>query len=187
MDRMIETLERELLDRRAAMLGFIRGKVGDDELAEDILQDSLLRALQSGRELQDEHKLVSWLYQIIRNAITDAYRRRAAAERRLEQYALEHMDEVASDEDRAALCKCLRALLPGMNPDYAELIEAMDLENEDSGSVAERLEITRSNLKVRHHRARRQLRQRLEETCRTCARHGCIDCTCRTKEEIREV
>jgi RNA polymerase sigma-70 factor (ECF subfamily) len=74
-----------------------------------------------------------------------------------------------------------------MNPDYAELIEAMDLENEDSGSVAERLAITRSNLKVRHHRARRQLRQRLEETCRTCARHGCIDCTCRVEEDVREV
>ena len=187
MVRMIGSLERELLDRRAAMLGFIRGKVGDDELAEDILQDSLLRTLQSGPELKDESKLVSWLYQIIRNAITDAYRRRAAANLRLERYAFEQMDEVASDEDNAALCECFRALLPGMNPDYAELIEAMDLENEDSGSVAERLEITRSNLKVRHHRARRQLRQRLEETCRTCARHGCIDCTCRTKEEIREV
>ena len=25
---------------------------------------------------------------------------------------------------------------------------------------------------------RQQLRQRLEETCRTCAEHGCLDCTC---------
>ena len=49
---------------------------------------------------------------------------------------------------------------------------------EDDYRVAERLDITRNNLKVRHHRARQQLRERLEETCRTCATHGCIDCTC---------
>lgn len=84
MNRTIGPLERQILDRREALLGFIRSKVGDDELAEDILQESLLRALQSVAELQDEEKLVPWLYRIIRNAITDSYRRHAAAARRLE-------------------------------------------------------------------------------------------------------
>lgn len=35
-----------------------------------------------------------------------------------------------------------------------------------------------NNLRVRHHRARQQLRERLEQTCRLCAKHGCLDCTC---------
>jgi len=44
--------------------------------------------------------------------------------------------------------------------------------------VAKELGITPNNLKVRRHRARQQLRERLEEVCRTCAKHGCLDCSC---------
>ena len=180
MNRPIGPLERQIQDRREALLGFIRSKVDDDELAEDILQDSLLRALQAAPELLRDEKLVPWLYRIIRNAITDTYRRHAAAARRLERYAMEEPDAEVPPDDHAALCECFRGVLPTMKPEYAELIKAMDLGNEPSEHMAERLDISRNNLKVRHHRARQQLRQRLEETCRTCATHGCIDCTCAT-------
>ena len=174
-----DRLESYLLKNREALLGFIRSKVGDDALAEDILQDSLLRALQAAPDLKDEDKLVSWFYRIIRNALTDAYRRHAAAARRLEQYALEQPESVLPASDEAALCACFKDLLPTLKPEYAALIEAMDLGGASAEEEAGRLEITRNNLKVRHHRARQQLRERLEETCRTCAEHGCIDCTCR--------
>ena len=174
----MSTLEKQLLDRREALLGFIRSKINDDELAEDILQESLLRAMQSAGDLQDEEKLIPWFYRILRNAITDTYRRHAAAARRLERYALEQPSEDIPEEDYERLCECFRSVLPTMKPEYAQLIESMDLSNEEPEQVAERLEITRNNLKVRHHRARQQLRERLVDTCRTCAAHGCIDCTC---------
>ena len=45
-------------------------------------------------------------------------------------------------------------------------------------AVAASLGITKSNLNVRIHRARQQLKQRLEENCRVCAKHGCLDCQC---------
>ena len=48
--------------------------------------------------------------------------------------------------------------------------------------LADRLGITKNNLKVRRHRAHRQLRERVEQTCRSCAAHGCVDCTCRLPE-----
>ncbi|MFQ5570498.1 MAG: RNA polymerase sigma factor, partial [Rhodothermales bacterium] len=79
----------------------------------------------------------------------------------------------------ATVCRCFEALLPTMHPDYALLIEALELGDEDPQAVADRLGITRNNLKVRRHRARQQLRERLHETCRTCAEHGCLDCSCR--------
>lgn len=31
---------------------------------------------------------------------------------------------------------------------------------------------------LRLHRARKQLRERLEATCRVCSKHGCLDCSC---------
>lgn len=50
--------------------------------------------------------------------------------------------------------------------------------DESPAAVAADLGITRNNLKVRRHRARKQLRARLEDLCRLCAHHGCLDCTC---------
>lgn len=174
-----DRLESYLRENREALLGFIRSKVGDDALAEDILHDSLLKALQATPDLDDEDKLVSWFYRIIRNAITDAYRRHSAAARRLEQYALEQPASAPPPEDAAIICGCFEDLLPTLKAEYAELIEAMDLGGATTEEMTERFDITPNNLKVRHHRARQQLRERLEETCRTCAEHGCVDCTCK--------
>lgn len=178
MSAPADRLEAYLVENRAALLGFIRSKVGDDALAEDILQTSLLRALRAAPDLNDEERLAAWLYRIIRNAITDTYRRHAAAARKLERFALEQPEAGLPAEDEAVLCACFKGLLPTLKPEYAELIEQMDLGEVSTEEMAERLDVTRNNLKVRHHRARQQLRQRLEETCRTCAVHGCLDCTC---------
>jgi RNA polymerase sigma-70 factor (ECF subfamily) len=49
----------ESLDR---FLRFIQGKVSDPDLAEDILQDSLLRAIQAAPELRDEDFLLAWFF-----------------------------------------------------------------------------------------------------------------------------
>ena len=60
----------------------------------------------------------------------------------------------------------------------AELIIELELWDGDPARLAAQLGITRNNLKVRRHRARRALRQRLEEFCRSCAVHGYPDCPC---------
>jgi DNA-directed RNA polymerase specialized sigma24 family protein len=56
------------------------------------------------------------------------------------------------------------------------LIQQIDLNEEAPESVAANLGITKGNLNVRLHRARQQLKRRLEENCRVCAKHGCLDC-----------
>jgi RNA polymerase sigma-70 factor (ECF subfamily) len=184
MDLAAHTLETYLLDHRSRLLAFIQGKVSDPDLAEDILQESLLKALRAAPALRERDKLVSWFYQIIRHAITDAYRRgrRAATHRKQYAEAMQTQNRYLNPvdpEDEAVLCACFQALLPTLKPEYAALIERIELGDEDPAAAAERLDITRNNLKVRRHRARQQLKQRLEETCRTCAEHGCLDCTCR--------
>lgn len=172
-------LSRQLLERRAAVLAFIRQSVPDPEAAEDVLQDSLLKALRAAPALRDEGRLVPWFYQIVRNAIHDHFRRQGRAAEALGRYAQEQ-DPPLSQADEAALCACFEKLLPDLKPEYAEVIQRLDLGAEPTEQVAAHLGITRENLKVRRMRARRQLRERLEETCRTCAAHGCLDCTCGT-------
>jgi RNA polymerase sigma-70 factor (ECF subfamily) len=67
-----------------------------------------------------------------------------------------------------------------MTPQYAGLIRQLDLGEESPDTVAASLGISRNNLNVRVHRARQQLKRRLEENCRVCAKHGCLDCHCGT-------
>jgi RNA polymerase sigma factor (sigma-70 family) len=165
-----------LLDGRERFLAFIRSKVSDPELAEDILQDSLLKALRSGPALRDQDRLLPWFYAILRNAIIDAYRRQGREPARVE---LAFAEEVAErTEDEGTVCECFRAVLPALKPEYAQLIEEFDLKGSSAARMIEITGATPNGLKVRHHRARQALRRRLEETCRVCAEHHCLDCTC---------
>jgi RNA polymerase sigma factor (sigma-70 family) len=167
-------LDDHVRRERAALVAFVRSKIDDPDLAEDIVQDSLLRALRAAPDLRDDERMTAWLYQIVRNAVVDAYRRRGV--RAAHTARLGPDDDVAAEpEDDARACACLLGLVPTLKPEYAEVVEA-DLAGRDD--LAERLGITRDNLKVRRHRAHRQLRDRLEQTCRACAAHGCVDCTC---------
>jgi RNA polymerase sigma-70 factor (ECF subfamily) len=160
------------------MLRYIKSKIADPELAEDILQESLLKALSSAPELRDDQKIIPWFYRIVNNAITDLYRHRGVVAKYMGPIP-DGAEPGIEPEERATICACMRDLIPTLKPEYAELIEGLDLNEEDNEAVAERIGITRNNLKVRHHRARTQLRQRLEETCRSCATHGCLDCSCK--------
>lgn len=179
---MIDAITSKLLGHREQLLAYIRRRVADSALAEDVLQDSLLKALRAAPDLRDEEKLVPWFYRVLNNAITDVYRRKHVEAKYVEKNAdiPEHIAE-PEPEDHAALCTCFRELIPALKPEYAELIEKMELSNGDPAQVAAQLGINRNNLKVRRHRARQALRERLEETCRVCAKHGCLDCTCQRR------
>ncbi len=175
----------QLLHHQSSLLAYVQSKVNDPYLAEDLLQESLLKALKASPELRDEEKLLPWFYSILNNAITDLYRRKQVETRSLQQVAQSQLLEDEPEVERV-LCACFRALIPTLKPEYAELIEQLDLSDGDPAQVASELGITPNNLKVRRHRARQALRQRLEESCRVCATHGCLDCTCEENDSRLE-
>jgi RNA polymerase sigma-70 factor (ECF subfamily) len=175
-------LEAFLDESRRHLLAFIESKVDDAEWAEDILQESLLSALRAAEDLRDEEKLVSWFYQIVRHTITDARRRKARERTYRMKYEEEHVttehNNSMEPEGEDMICQCFRSLLPTLKPEYRVLIEEMELGNRDPEVMAQHLDITRNNLNVRRHRARQQLRQRLESLCAWCPEHGYDDCGC---------
>ena len=59
------------------------------------------------------------------------------------------------------------------------MLREVDLKGRRPVDVAAEQGITPNAAMVKLHRARRALRMRLEESCRTCATHGCLDCTCK--------
>jgi RNA polymerase sigma factor (sigma-70 family) len=175
-DRIVSTL----LANHRRFLDFLAAKVGSREDAEEILQDAFVRGVQRASEIRDEESAVAWFYRLLRNAITDYYRHKAAGKRAIESYAREvRQGESVVDADlERAVCACINDLIPNLKPEYADLIRRVDLGEESIGTLADELGLTAGNARVRLHRARAALREELEQSCRTCATHGCLDCTC---------
>ena len=69
-------------------------------------------------------------------------------------------------------------LLPTLKVEYAELLRRVELEGEPVKDVANAVGITPNNAGVRLQRARKALLREVQRSCRTCAPHGCLDCTC---------
>lgn len=178
---MTERIESYFLENVNEFVGFARKRLGDPELAADAVQESLLKALRAADQIRDEEKAKPWFYRILRRTIIDLYRRRDARNRALDRLERE-MDSPPDSEEERVTCACWERLLSAMTPQYASLIRRLDLDEEAPDAVAANLGISRNNLNVRVHRARQQLKRRLEENCRVCAKHSCLDCQCGDNE-----
>ncbi len=182
-DFAVSDLLQDLLARESDFRSFVRRRVSDHTLADDLLQQSFLRAVQQAHRLQQPEQSVAWFYRILRHAVVDYYRSHATDSKKAEAFLRELVTSgedktPALDEWRPTICACLQRLLPRMRPAYAELLTRVDLQGESAASVAKDLGVTPNNLTVRLHRARRALRNSLEQTCGVCTKHGCLDCTC---------
>jgi RNA polymerase sigma-70 factor (ECF subfamily) len=176
----MDTLESQLLKYNDRLLSFVRSKISDPELAIDVLQESFYKAIRTIGNLKDEDKILSWFYRILHGTIIDLYRRRGIEKKALKQLSVE-LESSFAPEDEEKICNCIQWLIPTLKPEFAEII-TLDLKEVDSGDIADQLGITKDNIKVRRHRAREQLKKRLEETCNICAKHGCFDCDCKRSE-----
>jgi RNA polymerase sigma factor (sigma-70 family) len=180
---VLDDLTHRLLEQESAFRAFLRRRLSDDAVTEDLLQQSLMKAVERGHELKKSDSAVSWFYRILRNAVTDYYRSYAADHRKVEglrqaMIAAGEDKMPALDEIRSTVCTCLGPLLDEMRPAYAHLLERIDLKGESPAAVAKDLKLTTNNLTVRLHRARQALRAGLEQACGICTKHGCLNCTC---------
>jgi RNA polymerase sigma factor (sigma-70 family) len=174
---MIETL----LENHRAFLRFLERRVGNRELAEDILQDAFARVVDRPELAPQDEGIVPWFYRTLRNASIDQVRRRGASERGLAAFA--HELETASDVPQdlnTEICACVSRLAGTLKPEYAEALQAIDVDEMPVSTFAKVHGISASNAGVRVFRARQALKQRVAESCGTCAEHGCLDCSCRT-------
>ena len=89
------TIDRQLVERRRDFYRFLRCRLSRPEDAEDALQDFCLKALRAANALEDSQKVDAWLGRILRNTLTDHYRRRAARQNGESAFARESRSEVA--------------------------------------------------------------------------------------------
>jgi RNA polymerase sigma-70 factor (ECF subfamily) len=169
-----------LVENHRVFLRYLERRVGDRQLAEDILQDSFARVIERSERAPADEGIVPWFYRVLRNAAIDRLRRRETATRALEAFARELESHAsAQPELEAEICGCVTRLAGTLKAEYAEALRAIDLGGQAVKSFAAEHGLSAGAAGVRVFRAREALKKRVVESCGTCAEHGCRDCSCR--------
>jgi len=168
-----------LLDNHARFLAFLERRLGSREEAEDILQEAFVRSLDHASSLRSSTAATAWFYRVLRNAVTDHYRRQNTQGRALDRFAAEIEDPDAADRElEAVVCQCVLSLVETLKPEYGAAIRRVDLDGLSVRDFAAEAGVTPGNAGVRLHRAREALGRQLARSCGTCLTHGCLDCRC---------
>ncbi len=153
-------------DDRGFVYAIARRIVGNAEDAEDVTQDALLLAYRYRESFRGESRYRTWLYRIASTTALGHLRRRGRSREQLaptdEAFARELADPAMSAESALAeheAIAMIQAALDTLDPKYRDvmLLRADQTETE----CAAKLGITVGNVKVRAHRARKQLRDAL--------------------------
>ncbi len=171
-----------LVGNHRRFLSFLRPRVNSPADAEEILQAAFVKAVEQEDSVRDEESAVAWFFRLLRNALVDYYRRRQRDDRMQDSVDVEQLIGDWQPELERTICACLTDLIPTLKPEYADLLKQVDLEGVKLSTAATALGITSNNASVRLHRARTALKQRLEQSCGSCAEHGCLDCICKSRE-----
>jgi RNA polymerase sigma-70 factor (ECF subfamily) len=156
---------------------FIVRRVDGEADADDILQEVFLRIHRHASSVERHEQLVSWLFQVTRNAIADYYR--APGRRRelpggtpqdLECGAEQSMNrgEVIGDDSpeiRHELAACLGPMLAQLPPHYRDAVRLVDLEGLRQQDAAASAGISVSGMKSRVQRGRQALKDVMQTCC----------------------
>lgn len=169
-----------LTECRSEFLRFFRRRLSRPEDAEDAFQDFCLKVIRAAQTPDDGGRVDAWLHRILRNTLTDYYRRRAARQQTETAYEAEAPESVVQPgaERSDNPCRCVRDLVRTLRTDYAEVVRRADLEEEPREQIAADLGLTINNIGVRLHRARRALKEKVEEHCSTCCHGSFQNCDC---------
>jgi RNA polymerase sigma-70 factor, ECF subfamily len=140
--------------------------VGNEEDARDVVQEAYLRAYKGLRRFRGEAQFSTWLYRITANCASTALHRRAR--NRHDELPAEYplVDPSGRDDPAGAAIGGdaraeLRRALDELPPKLRAVVVLRDVYDLPHDSIAAELGISESAAKVRLHRARRKLRERL--------------------------
>jgi RNA polymerase sigma-70 factor (TIGR02943 family) len=159
---------------------FAVSRVRNRECAEDLVQETLLAAMQNIDSFDHGSTVRTWLTGILKHKIVDHFRRAAASFEEASDWGSEYFGEdghwlpdaepsdwgrtpeemLSEREFYVTLAECISR----MPLHLAAVFSMHEFEGLDSSEICERLSITPANYWVMMHRARLHLRRELEKT-----------------------
>jgi RNA polymerase sigma-70 factor, ECF subfamily len=151
----------ELLGER--LKNFILSRVPDEQVAEDLLQETFIRVHTKLDDMDDIQRISSWVYQIARNLIIDHYRSKAK-----EAETIVNDLEADSDEDQninELVSSWLPYMISQLPDSYREAVELYELKGLPQQEIANHLDLSLSGAKSRVQRGRDKLKSLLFDCC----------------------
>ena len=131
----------------------------DESAADDLTQESFLRVLRYGHSFSGQSKFTTWLYRVVRNRCNDYHTARSRDMKHQETFAADptagRTDPVI-ESDRPEL---LREALARMSPEKREILVLSRYQKLKYREIAELCQESVGTIKVRAHRAMRELRR----------------------------
>ena len=142
--------------------GFLVRRLRDQAVAEDLLQDTFVKAIAEGSRFCELNNPRAWLYRVARNNLVDHLRR----EHRFVDYLPDEVpDEVPLTAAVDDLSQCLPRALDALAKEDAEVITLCDLEGLNQADYAQLKGLSVPGAKSRVQRARARLKQQLKTAC----------------------
>ena len=163
--RMVATTEQLWHGLHERLLRTIRRHVADEATAEDILQDVFLKIHTRIGTLRDEERLESWVYQIVRNAITDHRRRQRPVAPLPEELAVPDDRDGDNPGGGRQLIAFVKATVADLPEPYREALLLTEYDGLTQQQLAERAGISLSGAKSRVQRARDKVKNLLLACC----------------------
>lgn len=173
-NREPDAVERWIYGHRDLIFHFLLKRVKDKETARELLQETFFQALRSVPSFRGDSKVSTWLCSIARNLAYKHFRdqdRYTTAESETLEYINHAGDEGASHStfsgnprshtERTERKQMLHTAMDELPDSYRQIIRLRDLEERSTKEVANDLDLTRVNVRVRLHRARKRLKSLL--------------------------
>lgn len=148
---------------------YLRRLVGEENIADDLLQETLIRIAQGLASFNGLSTLKTWAFAIATNVATDHLRK---PERRRLVVDIAEAGEVpdtglAIDERIVVdeMNACVRQVIASLPDDYRAALVLHDLEGLSAQQTAEACGCSLATAKIRIHRSRERLKKALQQQC----------------------
>jgi RNA polymerase sigma-70 factor (ECF subfamily) len=162
--------ELEIGDHRRAVVGFVRRLVGDRTLAEDIAQETFLRAQRTDAGPRGDARIQTWLCAVALNLVRDHFRAKSRRrEEAVDSAFIENLPSQTGDGEHKVLKEemsaCIGRFLAELPSPRFEVVALHDQSERSHAEIARLLGISVSNSRVLLHRGRADLKKILERNC----------------------
>lgn len=142
--------------QKANLLNFIRSKIGEEELADDILQEVGLKFYQAFAREVEIRNHTAWLFQVARNTISDHYRKQDTIERGKQNL----LGQDAKADSQNCVCDLSEFIIKNYLPQqYSSALYLSDIEQLPQKQIALQLGLTLTATKSRIQRGRQKLKE----------------------------
>lgn len=162
---------------------YIAGLVKDPSEAEDLTQDTFLRAYRCRESLRDPNAVRGWLYRIATHVCVDRLRRRVPhvsidGEEGAREVASAPSESPSALEitEREETSACVQRCLDFLPDSYRAVILLHEAHSLTAAQISDLLGVSLATVKIRLHRARRRLQTVMEIGCAISSSSGGVPC-----------